>query len=204
MFVRMTVLAAILALAACANVTPAGRNARAGGMDAPPEPPPRAAPVVRQPTRAPDLPPPSAPAPASTYAPSSPALVTPPAAMPARPAPSAAPVVAPVVTPSPPVAAPSVAAPAADRPPPRRGNDDDVVVQGAARQITPPGDPRTASERMQDINSWDRCVSHVQAAFESDPMRPQLQTPEEYCSQSLGMANRDAIPISRQSRRPGR
>ena len=43
MFGRMTLLAALVALAACANVTPAGRNARAGGMEAPPEPPPRVA-----------------------------------------------------------------------------------------------------------------------------------------------------------------
>lgn len=54
---------------------------------------------------------------------------------------------------------------------------------------------------MQDINAWDRCVTHVQAAFESDPMRPQLDSPEEYCSQSLGMANRTAVPDSRRSAR---
>lgn len=197
MFGRMTLLAALVALAACANVTPAGRNARAGGMEAPPEPPPRVAATTPQPVRPaplPVLPPPSSAPAASAPAPR-PALVTPPAAVPVTqaPAPSAAP-----------VAAPSVAAPAADRPPPRRSNDEDVVVQGPARQITPPGDQRTESERMQDINSWDRCVTHVQAAFESDPMRPQLQTPEEYCAQSLGMANRTSVPISRQARRPSR
>jgi hypothetical protein len=64
----------------------------------------------------------------------------------------------------------------------------------------PSGDPRTVTERMQDINAWDRCVTHVQAAFESDPLRPQLQSPEDYCSQSLGMANRDAVPESRMHR----
>lgn len=200
MFGRMTLLAALVALAACANVTPAGRNARAGGMEAPPEPP-RVVATTPQPVRPaplPVLPPPSSAPAASAPAPR-PALVTPPAAVPMTqaPAPSAAPV-------APPVAAPSVAAPAADRPPPRRSNDEDVVVQGPARQITPPGDQRTESERMQDINSWDRCVTHVQAAFESDPMRPQLQTPEEYCAQSLGMANRTSVPISRQARRPSR
>jgi hypothetical protein len=54
---------------------------------------------------------------------------------------------------------------------------------------------------MEDINSWDRCVTHVQAAFERDPMRPQLQSPEEYCAQSLGMTNREAVPESRAPRR---
>jgi hypothetical protein len=55
---------------------------------------------------------------------------------------------------------------------------------------------------MRDINAWDRCVTHVQSAFERDPMRPQLQSPEEYCSQSLGMTNRTAVPVSRtESRR---
>jgi hypothetical protein len=32
-------------------------------------------------------------------------------------------------------------------------------------------------------------------------MRPQLSSPEEYCSQSLGMSDRNAIPLSRQERR---
>ena len=202
MFGRMSVLAALLVLAACANVTPAGRNARAGEMETAPAPAPRVVattPETVRPAPTPTLPPPS-PAPAaraSTPTPA-PALVTPPAAAPTYVAPPPSTAVV-----APPVAAPSVAAPAAERPPPRR-NDEDIVVPGTPRQITPPGDPRTASERMQDINSWDRCVTHVQAAYESDPMRPQLQTPEEYCAQSLGMANRDAIPISRQSRRPGR
>jgi hypothetical protein len=41
----------------------------------------------------------------------------------------------------------------------------------------------------------------VQNAFDADPMRPQLTTPEEYCRQSLGMVDRSAIPISRQQQR---
>jgi hypothetical protein len=41
----------------------------------------------------------------------------------------------------------------------------------------------------------------VQNAFDSDPMSPQLTTPEEYCAQSLGMADRTAVPTARQQRR---
>jgi hypothetical protein len=54
---------------------------------------------------------------------------------------------------------------------------------------------------MEDIRAWDQCVTRVQAAFESDPMSPQLDSPEEYCSQSLGMSDRDAVPLSRTERR---
>jgi hypothetical protein len=54
---------------------------------------------------------------------------------------------------------------------------------------------------MQDIRAWDQCVMRVQGAAEADPLRPQLVTPEDYCSQSLGMANRTAIPQSRLERR---
>ena len=77
-----------------------------------------------------------------------------------------------------------------------------MVVPGQrVRQITPPGDPRSTSERMEDIRAWDQCVTRVQAAYERDPMRPQLDSPEQYCSRSLGMSDRDAIPMSRQERR---
>ena len=121
------------------------------------------------------------------------------------PAPTAA---APTPEPAPP--APTVGAataPAPTEPPTQsvdtRAGGNDVVVPGMReRQVPAPGgDPRSTAERMQDIAAWDRCVMRVQSAFESDPMRPQLESPEEYCRQSLGMADRDAIPISRQERR---
>jgi hypothetical protein len=67
-------------------------------------------------------------------------------------------------------------------------------------QVTPPGDPRSNEERMADIRAWDQCVLQVQSAFDADPMRPQLTTPEEYCRDSLGMAERTAVPISRRRR----
>lgn len=124
------------------------------------------------------------------------------------PAPTAA--AAPVQTPAPtaepvapapaPVAAPEVSAPA-----PRAtstGADSDIVVPGGPeRQVPPPGgDPRSLAERMQDVRAWDQCVTAAQAAYETDPMRPQLDTPEDYCSRSLGMADRSSVPESRRRR----
>jgi hypothetical protein len=116
-------------------------------------------------------------------------------------APTPAPTPAPAVTRPAPAAAPA--------PTPNRSGtfnpnpqDDEVVVPGQReRQITPPGDPRSTSERMEDIRAWDQCVTRVQAAYERDPMRPQLDSPEQYCARSLGMADRDAVPMSRQERR---
>lgn len=85
-------------------------------------------------------------------------------------------------------------------PPPRPpGDEDEIVVQGQQeRQVPPPeGDPRSTLERRQDIRAWDQCVTRAQAIFDTDPMRAQLETPEELCARSLGMANRNAVPISR-------
>ncbi|HET9232361.1 MAG TPA: hypothetical protein VFO00_13820 [Vitreimonas sp.] len=168
---RIAAAAALIALAGCAGMESAGRNASRS-----PEPARVAsAPAVE-----------AAPAQA---APSSPAPV---AAAPLPP-PSAAP----------PVRAAQDAAPAtaqADRPVTTAArNDDEVVVPGQReRQVQPPnGDPRSNAERMQDIRAWDQCVVRVQSAYDRDPMRPQLETPEEYCRESLGMADRTSIPISR-------
>lgn len=153
---RITALAALAFLAACASVHPAGRNAR----EAPPPPPAtRAAPTQAPPAQ-------QAPAPS--------------------------------------VAAPdvSVAQPA---PQPqqqeqqRSGGGGDIVVPGQVeRQVpAPQGDPRTVAERMADIRAWDRCVMQVQGQASGDPMRPQLDSPEEVCREDLGMANRTAVPNSR-------
>jgi hypothetical protein len=90
-------------------------------------------------------------------------------------------------------------------PPPARArsDDDDIIVPGQVQtQVPPPaGDPRSNEERRADVRAWDQCLTQVQGAFDSDPMRPQLTTPEEYCSQSLGMADRTAVPVSRRQRR---
>lgn len=181
---RIAAAAALIALAGCAGMESAGRNARTGE-------PPR---VSNAPSPAV-----SAPAPGPTTA-----TAPPPQAAPAEPAPSqstpppsaaAPPASAPALTPSP--SAPPVASA------PRSGEDETVVVPGAReRQVQPPnGDPRSNAERMEDIRAWDRCVMRVQAAADADPLRPQLVTPEDYCRDTLGMANRNAVPASRLERR---
>jgi hypothetical protein len=151
---RILVVSALIALSACAGVTPAGRNA----------------------AHAPALPLPE----------------------------SRPPMAEPAPTPEPaPVAAPNVSVPTPQPAQPANADDDEVVVHGQVEnQVRPPnGDPRNRIERMEDIRAWDQCVTHVQSALESDPLRPQLDTPEDVCRQSLGMASRTAVPESRLRRR---
>lgn len=81
--------------------------------------------------------------------------------------------------------------------------EDDLVVRGQTPDIEvtpPPGDPRTPAQRAADIRAWDRCVMRVQrqTADDAPPYRPVQSTPEEVCSERLGMAGRDAIPYRRQ------
>lgn len=102
------------------------------------------------------------------------------------------------------VVAPGVSA--APAPAPQRAqadaNDGDIVVPGQRESQVPPpgGDPRSTGERVEDIRRWDTCVMQVQNAFDRDPMRPQLTSPEEYCSETLGMSSRTAVPDSRLQR----
>lgn len=210
MFGRLVMAVSLVALGACANIESAGRNASRAPQAAPAE---RSAPP---PVRTVELPPPQANtgpvvAPAADPRPNlaaPPAVVTPqPAPTPQRSAalttpPQVAPTPAPTPT-APPVAAPEVRVPVSTTPPPRpRSDDDDIVVPGEAREQVraPDGDFRSREQRNEDIRAWDRCVSSVQAVYERDPMRPQLDSPEDYCSQSLGMSSRDAIPESRLQR----
>lgn len=195
MFGRLVMAVSLVALGACANIESAGRNASRGPQA---EAPARTAPP---PVRTVELPPPQTNT-APPVAP--PALVTPPpqrsAALTAPPASVTTPAPAPV---APSVAAPEVRVPVSTTPPPRpRSDDDDIIVPGQAQEQVraPDGDFRSREQRNEDIRAWDRCVSSVQAVFERDPMRPQLNSPEDYCSQSLGMADRDAIPESRLQR----
>lgn len=204
---RFAALAVCVSLAACAGLEPAGRNASRSPQPsrppvAAPAPAPATAPLPA-PTPAPRAAPVVAPTPAPS--PDAPIARTPaPVVSAPTPAPAPATIARPTPTPAPAAAAPApTPAPANERgtfnPNPQ---DDEVVVPGQReRQITPPGDPRSTSERMEDIRAWDRCVMTVQNAYERDPMRPQLDSPEQYCSRSLGMANRDAVPMSRQERR---
>jgi hypothetical protein len=190
---RLVAIAALAALAGCAGMESAGRNASRDPVASAPASAPAPRAVASAPTPAPataPLPAPVASAPSATPAPT----VT---ATPAPPPPQAA--LAPRTT-----AAPAIEedeAPVAVDTSQRSASD--VIVPGVReRQVQPPrGDPRSTSERMEDIRAWDQCVTRVQAAFESDPMNPQLDSPEEYCGQSLGMADRDAVPLSRTERR---
>lgn len=203
MFGRLAIVALAVGLASCAGIEPAGRNAQRA----------RPAPTATAPVPTPQatLPPPQT----TTAAPTpSPQLTPPPtrqsAPVTAGPPPTrqTAPVTAgPAPTPAPTVAAPQVAAPPSREPAPSqaraRSDDDDIVVPGQVQtQVPPPaGDPRTNEERRADVRQWDQCVMQVQGAFDSDPMSPQLTTPEEYCAQSLGMASRTSVPVARQQRR---
>jgi hypothetical protein len=81
---------------------------------------------------------------------------------------------------------------------PQSGGGDIVVPGQVERQVpAPDGDPRSTAERMADIRAWDRCVMQVQGQASADPMRPQLELPEEVCRNELGMANRTAVPARR-------
>ncbi|ANP46429.1 hypothetical protein [Candidatus Viadribacter manganicus] len=208
---RLAVVALAVSLASCAGIEPAGRNARGGGASptataSAPTPAPRTAPPVAL------LPPqtttPAPQAATTTSPPARPPLATPPptrqsapmtaSAPPPRTQPAAPPVVA-----APQVTAPAPTTPAPSQPARALSPDDDIIVPGQVQtQVpAPAGDPRTNEERRADVRSWDQCITQVQGAFDSDPMSPQLTTPEEYCAQSLGMADRTSVPFSRQQRR---
>jgi hypothetical protein len=209
MFGRLVMAVSLVALGACANIESAGRNAARAPQASSAE---RTAPP---PVRTVELPQPQANtgpviAPAADPRPN---LTAPPALVTPTPQRSAAATAPPAIVPTPapepvapPVAAPEVRVPVSTTPPPRpRSDGDDIIVPGQAQEQVraPDGDFRSREQRNEDIRAWDRCVSSVQAVFERDPMRPQLNSPEDYCSQSLGMSDRDAIPESR-LRRVGR
>jgi hypothetical protein len=124
------------------------------------------------------------------------ALPPPPAEAAPAPQPPPAPSEPTQPTPAAPVAAPSVAAP--PPPPPAADRADITVTAPTERQVPAPrGDPRSVAEQREDIQNWDHCVMQVQAAYENDPMRVALESPEDVCSRQLGMANRNAVPQSR-------
>ena len=174
---RFAAAAALIAIAGCAGMEPAGRNA--SRVDAPP-PPVRTASAPAQ-RSAPVAPPPS-------YVPPPPARTSSPSAQPVQ------------QQAAPSVAAPSVAAPAP--PPPPRVNNDDVTVTAPTHQIEPPhGDSRSVAEQREDIQTWDRCVMQVQQTYAADPFEPETESPEDVCRRQLGQASRTAMPTSRAVRR---
>jgi hypothetical protein len=196
---RIAAAAALIALAGCAGMESAGRNAsRSPAPDrVASAPPPAATPAPAATIATPPPPASSTPPPATMATTPAPRVV---ASTPAAPPPAAAPP-ARIITPAQSTAAPPIDDEEEVQTASRSG--DDVVVPGVReRQVPAPGgDPRSNAERMQDIRAWDQCVMRVQGAAEADPMRPQLVTPEDYCSQSLGMAERTSVPQSRLERR---
>lgn len=194
---RMAIVALAIGLAGCAGLEPAGRNAAREPRPAATAPPPRAVEPLPVQSTAPTATPAPTPAPSQAAAPPPPQQRTAPATAPA-------PTTAPPVRQQSPAAAPAVSVPTPAPAQQARAdeNDDDIVVPGQIQtQIpAPAGDPRSNEERRADIRSWDRCITQVQSAFDSDPMSPQLTTPEEYCASSLGMADRTSVPVSRRRR----
>lgn len=93
----------------------------------------------------------------------------------------------------------AAATPLAQEPEAPASNSGEIVVPGAVEvpAPTPPGDPRSRAQRMRDIRAWDRCLIRAQAASDTDPTRYQPDTPEQTCRERLGMADRLAVPISR-------
>lgn len=215
---RMAIVAVAIGLAGCAGLEPAGRNAARTPRPAATAPPPRAVEAPPVQSTAPAVAPAPTPAPSQAATPPPPQQRTAPAVAPAptpaptqavapppqqRTAPAAAPTTTPPARQQSPVAAPAVSVPTPPPPAQRtEANDDDIVVPGQIQtQIpAPAGDPRSNEERRADVRAWDRCITQVQSAFDSDPMSPQLTTPEEYCSSSLGMADRTSVPVSRRRR----
>ena len=165
---RYAAIAALIALAGCAGFESAGRNSTRGA----PEPIPAAAPRT-----APVAPPPAYVPPPPSQAQTSPVQISPAQQRP--------------------IAAPSVSV-APPPPAPRADDDADVTVQAPARQVQAPrGDPRSVSERREDVQRWDTCVMQVQQTYASDPLEPETETPEEVCQRQLGQADRGAVPTSR-------
>lgn len=181
--VRMAAAAALIALAGCAGMEPAGRNASRTPAPRAIEAAPGPTPVARESVPMTETAPAPTPAPVQQAAP----------AQTAAPAPQAEPVPPPQPEPEPAAAPPARSAAASG------GSGADIVVPGQTEtQARPPGgDPRSIAERREDIRAWDRCVMRAQGTLESDPTRPQLESAEEVCRRSLGMADRRAVPESR-------
>ncbi|MFT3728776.1 MAG: hypothetical protein QM759_13210 [Terricaulis sp.] len=188
---RLAATMALVALAGCAGMEPAGRTAQREAEAS------RPAPVMPPSSR--ELPPPThatAPPPRMVEAaPAPPPPVSPPVT--SAPVTSAPVTTAQAQAPTPSVAAPQVAVPVPPRPTPQDPND--VIVHGSTpeQQVRPPnGDPRSLAERREDIQNWDHCVMQVMAQ-QSDPNQVETQSPEDVCSRRLGQASRNALPQSR-------
>jgi hypothetical protein len=80
---------------------------------------------------------------------------------------------------------------------PQKGANDEVVVPGTVeREVKlPDGDVRSTRQRARDRARFDRCVMRVQDRdIDSPSANPVGIAPEEYCSQRLGMRDRNSAP----------
>jgi hypothetical protein len=74
------------------------------------------------------------------------------------------------------------------------GVSEDVIIAPQQRRATPPdGDPRSIGEKRAHQAAYDKCVL---SAKEPDMAHPVDSSPEEYCSQRLGMSDRNSVPNS--------
>jgi hypothetical protein len=84
---------------------------------------------------------------------------------------------------------------------PEKGrNSDEIVVPGTSEKEVelPQGDVRSAFQRSRDRARFDRCVMRASARENDDPgANPVASSPEEYCSQRLGMRDRNSPPDRR-------
>lgn len=81
--------------------------------------------------------------------------------------------------------------------PQKGGSGDSIVVPGTVeREVKlPDGDVRSTRQRMRDRARFDRCVMKVKDRESDSPgANPVGNSPEEYCSQRLGMRDRNAAP----------
>lgn len=77
---------------------------------------------------------------------------------------------------------------------------DEVVVPGTVeREVElPQGDIRSARQRARDRSKFDRCVMRINDRESDSPgANPVAVSPEEYCSQRLGMRDRNSPPDRR-------
>lgn len=78
-----------------------------------------------------------------------------------------------------------------------KGSGDEVIVPGTVeREVKlPEGDVRSTRQRARDRARFDRCVMRVQDRDTDSPSaNPVGIAPEEYCSQRLGMRDRNSAP----------
>jgi len=64
-----------------------------------------------------------------------------------------------------------------------------MALRFMTTELAPP------AQRMRDVRGWDKCVLSAQRNADADPLRPQMDTPEEYCRGRLGMQSRTAVPF---------